>query len=281
MPSLLDRTATLLILLLVANGCGDGDGGSGGSGGNGGDATTEPESVLPDRAIAFAIAGDDRDLDACSALCTKSARAFFEAEAEFSALLLVEEGELRPKPERSAETVGVEGDSAVVRIDTVRGEEEQVRSAYFVFLLEDGKWRVDGFVESEGGETRRFADLVARTRERIERAKAERTPHAELGPIVEAYLAAAGAKDGDAMFAMMTPECSKREATGDNAFTAGFLAGRFKVHKWQFGKHETNGDQGWQSIKTIFELADGETGGQSLRFQFDREDGAWKISTIE
>jgi len=272
MSSLPQRAFALLLVGLVVAGCGNG----------GEDETSHGEdpSVLPARALEFAAASDRGDLKAGATLCTTAAAELFEAEAEFIAMLLVQDDEPRPESKRTATTVRVDGETALVRVDREWGDEE-ADVGFLLLRLEEGTWRVDGFAREESDEPLRFADMVAGTRARIQRKKAERKPHVVYGPLVEAYLAAAAAKDGETMFAMMTPECAKREATGRNAFTAGFLAGRYKVAKWHFSRHpEGEDDHGSQTIKTILELEDGEMDNEPLRFQFVRDGDGWKIATI-
>jgi hypothetical protein len=249
-------------------------------------AVPSPEQAraqLGATALAFSEAMEVGDLQAGWDLASEGARPFFAAELEFRTLLLEEEERDGAEPVVELVSAEADGDKAVAVVnikasDSSKDGEDMQRVLHLEF---DGRrWGVFGFSRDVDDEARTFAAMTSRVLERIERARAETTPHPELGPLVEAYLAAAGALDQAGMLALMTPECASAESEREHGFTSGFLAGRFKVAKWQFANHEVEGDAASQRVRTILSLADGGTDGEPMTFNFERADGAWKLAGI-
>lgn len=243
--------------------------------------TPLPEPVdldkqLEMRAVAFAKAMESRDTEAGMAYAAPSARGFFEAQMEVEKLMWGRE-EPREPAQVLLESKKREGSRGTVVVKMVRDEQEQMLALHFE--LTDNLWGAYGFSVGDSEEVRLFADQEVRLRETINRAIEESTPHAELGPLVTAYIEAAGKKDKEAMFAKMTPDCRK-EQERKQSFSSSFLSGEIKIQKWRFAQHEVEGNTATQRVRTMLELADGEIDSEPMRFSFERTASGWMLTAI-
>lgn len=243
--------------------------------------TTVPMEVdldqqLGRRAIAFATAMEAGDAVAGVAYAASSAKGFFETQVELQKMQWDEHEERAPAAV-SLKSTSREGDRGVAVLTMSRDGEDQDLTLFFD--LENYVWGAVGFSAGDASEMRLFADREKQMREVIDRVIQETTPHAELGPFVTAYLAAGANKDKAGMTASMTPECVKNEER-ENSFTSGFLAGRFMVKRWQFARHEVEGDTAMQHVRTLLELPDGETDNEPMRFSFEKTAAGWVMTGI-
>lgn len=231
---------------------------------------------LRDRARDFAVAMESRDTASGLAFAAESARGFFEAEVEFEQL---QWGEHEPRAPAAVavKSTNIDGNHGIAVVTMTRDGESQDLGLHFE--LKNHVWGVVGFQLDGDNEAKLFADREAKVRERIARAKEETTPHSEFGPLVVAYLAAAAKLDRVGMMANMSADCQLAQAS-ENSFTAGFLAKRFQVKRWQFSRYEEEGDSGKQHIRTMLRLANGEVDSEPMRFGFAKTSAGWVISEL-
>jgi len=236
----------------------------------------ELKQQLQDRALAFAKAMEANDLAAGIEYAAPSARGFFEANQQLQDM---QWGEAEPREPAAVaiKSSKREGDHGVVVMTMTRDGHEQNLSLHF--NLDNYVWGAVGFSADDDEELQLFAERESQLRDVIARAKEESKPHEELAPFVKAYLAAGAKKDKAGMTASMTAECKKAEER-DNSFTSGFLAGRFKVQRWEFSRYEVEGSTATQNIRTLLELPDGETDGEPMRFSFEKTAAGWVITGI-
>ena len=100
------------------------------------------------------------------------------------------------------------------------------------------------------------------------------------GAVLDAYLAAAKAGDGDAMYALGTPEWREAEAKKRRGFTPN-LAKKVLVLKSTERRNltlQSNGDV-HGSVLALF-LAEGKEDQDPMRFVFVRRDGRWWINEL-
>lgn len=239
-------------------------------------AEADLDRQLASRAIAFATAVEAGDFVAGSTYAAPSAKGFFETQVELEKMQW-DEREPRPPANVSLKSTSREGTRGVAVVTMSRGGESQ--DLTFFFDLENGVWGAVAYSSGELSDMRLFADREQQFRDVIERAVKDATPHPELGAFVTDYLAAGASKDMAAMTASMTPECVKAEES-ENSFTSGFLAGRFKVQRWQFSRHEVEGDTVMQNVRTLLELSDGETDNEPMRFSFEKTATGWVMTGI-
>ncbi|HEB51726.1 MAG TPA: hypothetical protein ENI87_00580 [bacterium] len=236
----------------------------------------ELDAQLSATALAFATAIENVDLATATELAAPSALGFFQAEAEFRALLWEQEpADPMPLAVESAQHEGGEGTAVVVI-----GEGENSRKMVLHFVRTGDRWGADGFARAEGEPWTLFADREEQVRRRLARAKAELAGHPELAPIVTAYLAAAAAEDRDAITKDMTDSCRAEELKNQRSFTNGFCSGRYSVARWQFSRGSVDGDTATQRVRTQLQRADGSTDGEPIRFEFTRTAAGWRISDI-
>lgn len=236
----------------------------------------ELATQLGQRAVAFAIAMENGSAAEGLPLAASSAAGFFAAQVEFEKLQWGEDErpDLAPVTLQSTKRSGDRG-VAVVTI----GEDKSKRDVALHFDLENNIWGVVGFGAADEAQPMLFADRETKIRERLASAIAETKPHPELGPIVAAYLDAAANRDRTLMMAKMTAECRQGQSE-KRAFTAGFLADRFRVKRWQFAGHEVDGDTATQRLRTLLELPNAETDNEPMTFEFERRDIGWVLTRI-
>ncbi|MGK0522210.1 MAG: hypothetical protein ACJAUC_004930, partial [Planctomycetota bacterium] len=234
------------------------------------------ERQLASRAIAFATAVEAGDFLEGSTYAAPSAKGFFEAQVELKKMQW-DEREPRPPAGVSLKSTSHEGARGVAVVTMSRGGETQ--DLTFFFDLVNGVWGAVAYSSGDSSDMRLFADREKQFRDVIERAVKDATPYPELGAFVTAYLAAAANKDKAGMTASMAPECVKSEEH-KNSFTSGFLAGRIKVKRWQFSRHEVDGDTVVQYVRTLLELPDGETDNDAMRFSFEKAATGWVMTGI-
>lgn len=231
---------------------------------------------LQSRALAFVTTMEANDPGAGIQYAAPSARGFFEASQQIRDMQWDDE-EPRPPAAVALKSAKREGDRGVVVVSMTR--DGNSRDLTLHFDLDNNVWGAIGFSMDSADEMQLFADREAQLREVLARAAEEAKPHAELGPFVTAYLAAGAKKDKGGMTASMTDECKKSEMR-DSSFTSGFLAGRFTVKRWGFARHEIEGNTATQNIRTLLEMADGETDREPMRFSFEKTAAGWVITGI-
>ncbi|MEO0478312.1 MAG: nuclear transport factor 2 family protein [Planctomycetota bacterium] len=231
---------------------------------------------MGETAVAFANAIEERDFAAASEHAAPSAKGALDAlDQMFSMMLEREEAEPSIVVLLAAEQ---SGDRGIAELSLT--SEDGVESLFLHLVAVNDGWGVEGFADEVDGEVQLFADREADAQEQLQRAIEETTPHPDLGPIVEAYVAASQQKDLAGMTANMTDKCKQREMQPDRAFTQQFASGQIAIDRWQFDRHEVEGDRATQRIRTILTLADGGTDGEPIRFEFIRTAAGWQIDEV-
>ena len=97
--------------------------------------------------------------------------------------------------------------------------------------------------------------------------------------VVEAYLAAAKAQDGAAMYALGTPEWREKEAKKRRGYTPGYASKQIVLKTATVRDPEVEGDTARISVKVGL-LIEGKDDGDSMRFVLVRRDGRWWINEL-
>jgi hypothetical protein len=97
--------------------------------------------------------------------------------------------------------------------------------------------------------------------------------------VVDAYLAAARAGDGEAMYALGTPEWREKERTWKKGFTPAIGKKELVVKTADVREPAVEGEKATVSVGAVF-VVDGKDDKEGMRFTLERRDGRWWITDL-
>lgn len=96
---------------------------------------------------------------------------------------------------------------------------------------------------------------------------------------VDAWVAAAKAKDKDALLALGTPEWAEKERTWKKSFTKALFEDGWELVSAEVREPEIEGETARVSARAQF-MHDGKPDGEGLRFTLILQNGRWVITTL-
>ena len=96
---------------------------------------------------------------------------------------------------------------------------------------------------------------------------------------VDAWIAAAKAKDKEALLALGTPEWAEKERTWKKSFTNALFEGGWELVSAEVREPSIEGDTANVSARAQF-MHDGKPDGEGLRFTLVLKNGRWLITTL-